>query len=72
MAVLAFATAMAFFGSLAARADAAQVSSVLGIPCTTQADGVQACIGDTAHRVRSWDGVPLDVNIWLPPASEDG
>ena len=72
LVVLAFAIAIAFFCLLAPRAGAAQVSSVLGIPCTTQADGVQACIGDTAHRVRSWDGVPLDVNIWLPPASQDG
>ncbi len=64
--------AIAFFGLLAGRAGAQQVSSVLGIPCTTQADGVQACIGDTAHRVKSWDGVPLDVNIYLPPASEHG
>ncbi|MEK6276799.1 MAG: CocE/NonD family hydrolase [Actinomycetota bacterium] len=53
-----------------ARADS--VSSVLGIPCTTQADGVQACIGDTGHRVKTWDGVPLDVNIWLPPANQQG
>ena len=35
-AVLAFATAMAFVGSLAAPpAEAAPVSNVLGIPCTT-------------------------------------
>ena len=67
-----FAAALAFFALLAPRAGAAQVSSVLGIPCTTQANGVQACIGDTAHRVKSWDGVPLDVNIWLPPASQNG
>jgi hypothetical protein len=51
-AVLAFATAMAYIGSLAApSANAAAVSSALGIPCTTQASGVQACVGDTAHRV---------------------
>jgi X-Pro dipeptidyl-peptidase (S15 family)/X-Pro dipeptidyl-peptidase C-terminal non-catalytic domain len=63
---------MAFFALLAPGAGAQQVSSVLGIPCTTQANGVQACIGDTAHRVKSWDGVPLDVNVWLPPAAQHG
>jgi hypothetical protein len=66
-----FATTMAFAGS-AAPVGAQQAPSVLGIPCTTQADGVQACIGDTAHRVKTWDGVPLDVNVWLPPAAQDG
>ncbi len=71
--VLAFATAMTFIGSLAApSANAAPVSSVLGIPCTTQSNGVQACVGDTAHRVHSWDGVPLDVNVYVPPASQKG
>jgi hypothetical protein len=65
-------TLLVFALLLAPAASASQVSSVLGIPCTTQSNGVQACIGDTAHRVHSWDGVPLDVNVWLPPASQDG
>jgi X-Pro dipeptidyl-peptidase (S15 family)/X-Pro dipeptidyl-peptidase C-terminal non-catalytic domain len=69
---LAFAAAMAFFATLAPSVGASQVSSVLGIPCTTQANGVQACIGDIQHRVPSWDGVPLDVNVWLPPANQKG
>jgi|tagenome__1003787_1003787.scaffolds.fasta_scaffold20986407_3 hypothetical protein len=56
----------------AAPAFAAPVKSVLGIPCTAQADGVQACIGDTSHRVRTWDGVPLDVDVYLPPADQTG
>src|SRR4051794_10877322 len=56
----------------AAAAQAAQVSSVLGIPCTTQSDGVQACTGDMAHRVPTWDGVPLDVDVFLPPADQNG
>ena len=72
-AVLLFAIATAaLFALFGARAQAAPVSSVLGIPCTAQADGVQACVGDTAHRVPSWDGVPLDVNIYLPPAAQKG
>jgi len=65
-------TLLAFALIIAPAASAAQVSSVLGIPCTTQSNGVQACIGDTAHRVHSWDGVPLDVNVWVPPASQQG
>jgi fermentation-respiration switch protein FrsA (DUF1100 family) len=70
-ALLLFATAVAL-AAFAAPAAAKQVQSVLGIPCTTQDNGVQACIGDTAHRVHSWDGVPLDTNIWLPPAKQKG
>src|SRR3954453_12273077 len=58
--------------AFAATADAAPVASVLGIPCTTQTDGVQACIGDSSHRVPTWDGVPLDVDIYLPPAAQEG
>src|SRR3954453_20661578 len=56
----------------AAAAHAAPVASVLGIPCTTQTDGVQACIGVSTHRVPTWDGVPLDVDIYLPPAAQEG
>jgi X-Pro dipeptidyl-peptidase (S15 family) len=37
-----------------------------GHPCTTQ-DGVRFCpTTDLASRVRSWDGVPLDVDVTLP------
>src|SRR4051812_1252753 len=58
--------------ALAAPASAAKVDSVLGIPCTVRADGVQACVGDLQHRVPTWDGVPLDVDVFLPPASQQG
>ena len=71
-ALLSLVAAIGFFAALAAPAGAQPVSSVLGIPCTTQTNGVQACIGDTAHRVHTWDGVPLDANVWLPPASQHG
>ena len=56
----------------AAPASAEKVDSVLGVPCTTQSDGVQACTGDLQHRVRTWDGVPLDVDFYLPPADQKG
>jgi hypothetical protein len=69
MTLSLFASAAALHAS---SAGADQVSSVLGIPCTTQANGVQACIGDIQHRVKTWDGVPLDVNIWVPPAPQSG
>jgi hypothetical protein len=57
----------------AAPASEARAADVLGIPCTTAADGVRSCVGDGgAQRVPTWDGVPLDVDVFLPPASEPG
>lgn len=66
--ILLFAVVAAFFGG----AGSARAESVLGIPCTTQSDGVRACTGDLAHRVRAWDGVPLDADVYLPPATMRG
>lgn len=43
--------------------------SVLGVPCTTAADGVRTCAGDVQHRITSWDGIPLDATITLPPVA---
>ena len=59
--------------SLAPGAAAAPVASVFGgkITCSEQS-GVQFCAGDVGTRVESWDGVPLDVNLTLPPAAMDG
>lgn len=71
-AVLSLLAALACLALFTTPAAASQVSSVMGIPCTTGSNGVQACIGDVQHRVPSWDGVPLDVNVWLPPASQKG
>ena len=31
--------------------------------------GVRFCQGDVTHRVETWDGIPLDANVTLPPAS---
>lgn len=51
----------------------AAAADVLGIPCTTAADGVRACVGDgAAQRVRSWDEVPLDLDVFLPPSDRPG
>jgi hypothetical protein len=59
--------------ALTAAANAAVVPSVFGgrVPCVEQS-GVQFCAGSFTARVESWDGVPLDANVTLPPASMDG
>lgn len=44
--------------------------TVLGVPCVPGAGGTQICQGSLLARVPSWDGVPLDVDIYLPP--DDG
>jgi predicted acyl esterase len=48
--------------------DPPPVYSVFGgrIPCT-QTQGVRFCEGDVTRRVETWDGIPLDVNVTLPP-----
>lgn len=38
------------------------------IPCVER-EGVQFCEGGLATRIESFDGVPLDTNLTLPPAS---
>jgi predicted acyl esterase len=52
---------------------AAVVTGVFGgrIACVEQS-GVQFCAGSETSRVESFDGVPLDVNVTLPPSSVDG
>jgi predicted acyl esterase len=54
-------------------AGAATVPSVFGgkVACLPVA-GVQFCAGTLATRVETWDGVPLDVNVTIPPAAMDG
>ena len=44
--------------------------TVLGIPCVPGEGGISICQGSLAARVPSWDGVPLDVDLYLPP--DDG
>jgi dienelactone hydrolase len=55
-------------------ARAALVTSVFDgrLPCTVHASGVQFCQGSLATRVETWDGIPIDVNVTLPPASVAG
>ncbi len=46
------------------------LDSALGIPCLPDVGGVRVCTGTAATLVESWDGVPLDVDLYLPP--DDG
>ena len=57
--------------ALAAPASAvAQAPKPLGLDCVDQ-NGVQFCQGNGAsQRVASFDGVPLDADVTLPPASQ--
>ncbi len=49
---------------------AAQAADPFGHPCTAQ-NGVRFCpTSDDAQRVPSWDGVPLDVDVTLPPTGD--
>ena len=54
-------------------ARSATVPSVFGgkVPCTV-VSGVQFCAGTLLTRVETWDGVPLDVSVTIPPAAMDG
>lgn len=64
----AFGVAVVLALTLASGDAAAQQTSVLGIPCVPEEGGVQFCSGSIATRVPTWDGVPLDVDVWVPPA----
>lgn len=50
----------------------ATATSALGIPCVAAGDGVRSCTGNILTRVPSWDGVPLDATVTLPPRSRPG
>jgi len=64
---------LALMALTASAAPAAQVASVFGgrVSCTER-DGIQFCQGGLDARVPSWDGVPLDVAVTLPPADRTG
>src|ERR687887_249090 len=75
-------TALALvFGALVVPSSAAAASpgqAPFGHQCTTQADGTRFCPtteagpGRTVDGVPSFDGIPLDVDVTLPPASVKG
>lgn len=70
MLVIRLSTATALAG-LALWAPAAQAApEPFGHPCRAEA-GVRFCPTDSdAQRVPSWDGVPLDVDVTLPPEGD--
>lgn len=73
LSVAATALAGAAIGLLAASTPAGaqgNPTTVLGVPCVPAQGGTSFCQGSLAARVPSWDGVPLDVDIYLPP--DDG
>lgn len=67
---------LALVGSFALPSSAtAAATNPFGHPCTTQSDGTRFCPttdggpGQTVDGVPSFDGVPLDVDVTLPPAT---
>jgi predicted acyl esterase len=61
------------FALLAAPAAEAAIPDVFGgaVDCETEDDGVRFC-GGTGTVVNTFDGVPIDVNVALPPEPETG
>jgi fermentation-respiration switch protein FrsA (DUF1100 family) len=63
---------------LAAPSSSAVAQTVFGHQCTVQADGTRFCpttdgsAGQTLDGVPSFDGVPLDVDVTLPPGEGHG
>lgn len=67
---VAFLIAATVASATASMASTASAPRPFGrLTCVTQHDGVRFCRGNgTTQRVPSWDGVPLDVDLTLPPA----
>jgi hypothetical protein len=70
------ATAVLLGGAVATASSAAPGSGSegprpFGLACH-RTEGVRYCPGDLDHRVATFDGVPLDVNVVLPPAPARG
>jgi hypothetical protein len=63
-AVAALTLALAF--AAPASADVQPFGTLSCVP----RDGVRFCEGSTATRVKTWDGVPLDVNVTLPASGD--
>ncbi len=57
-------------GALGLPAAAQAAEPPLGLTCTPQ-NGVRFCPGNgTTERFKSFDGVPLDVDVTLPPSGD--
>jgi hypothetical protein len=69
----AVALAVALGALALAPAAEAEVTSVFGgaVTCSTESDGVRFC-GGSNTTVPTFDGVPIDVNVALPPAPAAG
>ncbi|HET6818727.1 MAG TPA: CocE/NonD family hydrolase, partial [Mycobacteriales bacterium] len=67
---LVLAGGLAATASMAASSAAAAGPKPFGLTCTNT-EGVRYCPGDVNHRVATFDGVPLDVNVVLPPGHRD-
>lgn len=67
-------TAAALVMLLAPAAHAALVTSAFDgrVPCVPAVVGQVCSSVGILNRVESWDGVPLDVTLILPPADQDG
>ena len=68
--LIALGLALALPGSATAQSGSGALDSVLGVPCLPGESGIRVCTGSLAARVPSWDGVPLDVDLYLP--EDDG
>ena len=67
------ALVLAVAASPVSRVAAATVASVFAAAYrASRRDGVQFCQGKVGARVESFDGVPLDVDVTLPPADQNG
>ena len=44
----------------------------VSVPCVPAADSVRACEATDATRVPAFDGVPIDLNVYLPPEPASG
>jgi len=77
LAALGYLIAIAAFPALAAAGPGprpfASASSTGGLSCTTGVDegNVRFCPGNgSTERIPTWDGVPLDVDVTLPPVAD--
>src|SRR5207248_8259630 len=64
--LVAVALAATFATAPVAHADASPFGTLSCVP----RDDVRFCEGSTATRVKTWDGVPLDVNVTLPASGD--